>query len=105
MKFTVVFSSNEAIDLSYGLVFVPCSVWIKGEKTLINLNPDNPHYHIGSVRRLLDAEPIEENLGDSGRHCTVVVHPDGHGDTADLQKLVTDLEQENFRVTVVDYNG
>ena len=58
MKFTVVFASNDSTDLSYGLVFIPCPAWVRGEKVVLNLNPENPHYQPGSVKKLLTVERI-----------------------------------------------
>ena len=52
MHFTVVFSSHESVDLAYGLVFIPAPVWVLGRQKLLNLNPRNPRYQRGSVRRL-----------------------------------------------------
>ena len=43
MKFTVVFASSDSTDLSYGLVFIPCPAWVRGNRVILNLNPENPH--------------------------------------------------------------
>jgi hypothetical protein len=59
MRFTVIFDSAEAEDHSFGLVFVPCPVWVQGVRTSLNLNPESPRYEVGSVHRLLDKEQIE----------------------------------------------
>ena len=40
MHFTVVFDGHEDTDLSYGLVFVPCPVWMEGKRELANLHPE-----------------------------------------------------------------
>lgn len=101
MKFTVVFTSTESTDQSYGLVFIPCPAWVRGDEVIINLNPDNPHYQPGSVKRLLLARRISSQKRDGiERTCTVVVHPNGHGSWPDLQALVADLKAEGFRVTL-----
>lgn len=106
MKFTVIFTSHESTDLSYGLVFIPCSVWVQGERQIINLNPENPHYQPGSVRRLLAAERIDAGrLAEGRRACTVVIHPQGHGSWQDLSTLIVDLEGEGFRVTLAGEVG
>jgi hypothetical protein len=34
MKFTIVFPSEEHIDRSYGLVFIPSPVWVLGDRKL-----------------------------------------------------------------------
>ncbi len=101
MKFTVVFASNESADLSYTLVFTPCPVWVRGERKIANLNPQDPHYRAGGVRQLFATERIGPKgwIGRPGA-CTVVVHPEGHGDWPDLQALVADLRSEGLRVTL-----
>jgi hypothetical protein len=101
MKFTVVFSSHESCDLSYGLVFIPCPVWMQGEREILNLNPENPYYQPGSVRRLWEAERVKTKLLADGMHaCTVVIHPVGNGSWQDLHALVADLKAEGFSVAV-----
>jgi hypothetical protein len=93
-----VFASHESVDLSYGLVFIPCPVWVRGNKEIINLNPERPDYQLGSVRKLMDREPIERNLVE--RSCTVIVHSVGHGSQKDFDNLITDLKVESFKATV-----
>ena len=101
MKFTVVFASNDSTDLSYGLVFIPCPAWVRGEKVVLNLNPENPHYQPGSVKKLLTAERISgQRRSEVERACTVVVHTNGHGSWPDLQALISDLKAEGFRVNL-----
>jgi len=101
MKFTVIFPCDDSIDLSYGLVFVPCPIWVDGEREILNLNPENPYYQLGSVRKLLAAEPvILRHPSQAGPACTVVIHPSGHGSWPDLQALVTDLKAEGFHVAL-----
>lgn len=95
MHFTVVFSGQESRDLSYGLVFVPCPIWIRGEREILNLHPDNPHYQRGDLRRLLDEETVVPNL-EGQRQAVIVVHPSGHGSSADLASLQEDLRAEGF---------
>ena len=100
MRFTVIFESGEDRDYSYGLVFIPSPVWVKGDRQIINLTPDNPHYAGGGVRRLLDAE--RPDLSDaSEKAATVVAHGDGHGTYDDLVELLRDLEFEGFAVTLL----
>ena len=105
MKFTVVFNTHESFDHSYGLVFIPCPCWINGgSDILINLNPENPHYQLGSVAKLLKIENFTESYGLSDkRECIVVVHPTGHGSKLDLETLVKDLTQEGFSTKVIDF--
>lgn len=100
MKFTVVFHSHEACDLSFGLVFIPCPAWIRGEKEIINLNPDDPAYHAGGVQRLLEHENIEGLLLEGSRACLLVVHDGGYGTQQDFERLRADLENAGFSVAV-----
>jgi hypothetical protein len=101
MKFTVVFASSDSTDLSYGLVFIPCPAWVRGDRVILNLNPENPHYQPGSVRKLITAERIgNARRAEGPRACTVVIHPEGHGSWPDLQALVSDLISEGLRVTL-----
>lgn len=102
MKFTVVFTSTESTDLSYGLVFLPAPVWVRGDRKVLSLNPENPHYQLGSIRRLLTEQRITlPRSAERPSPCTVVIHPIGHGDWFDLQALLQDLSVERFRVTLI----
>lgn len=98
MHFTVVFSSHESVDLAYSLVFIPAPVWVKGERELLNLNPEGPGYRRGSVRRLLATEDIVPHLHADTKDSVIVVHPSGHGTDDDLRTLEADLRQEGFNV-------
>jgi hypothetical protein len=100
MKFTVVFESNESYDLSYGLVFIPCPVWIQGKREIINLNPEYPEYKFRSIKRLIEKEGIKEYLLKN-KKCVVVVHKEGHGTQKDFENLTKDLEEEGFKVNIV----
>ncbi len=100
MKFTVVFHTHEACDLSYGLVFIPCPVWIRGETEIINLHPEDPAYRLGDVLRLLEQENIESSLREGRKECLLVVHETGYGTREDLETLRTDLERAGFTVAV-----
>lgn len=101
MKFTVVFASSDSTDLSYGLVFIPCPAWVRDDRVILNLNPENPHYQPGSVHKLWAAEQFgERRRPEVPRACTVVVHREGHGSWPDLQALVNDLVSEGMRVTL-----
>ncbi|WP_026884939.1 hypothetical protein [Clostridium akagii] len=98
MKFTVVFSSYESTEYSYGLVFAPCPIWIKGEEEIINLNPGFPNYKLGGVKKLIDVENLNSKLYE--RNCLVVIHETGHGSNDDLINLVKDLRNEKFKVRI-----
>jgi hypothetical protein len=94
MKFTVVFSSHEQHDLSFGLVFIPCPVWVQGEKEIINLHPETPAYLPGDLKKLLVAVPALNNLPRAS--CVLVIHPDGYGSQQDYRLLAEDLAKEGF---------
>jgi hypothetical protein len=101
MYFTVNLRSeeNECDDFSYGLAFVPCPVWVKGDEILLNLHPEYPHYRLGGIKRLIEQEGIGEKL--PGAVCAhVIVHPVGYGTAADLATLQSDLEAEGFTVVL-----
>jgi hypothetical protein len=82
-------------DFSYGLVFIPCPVWMKGSKQLLNLNPDRPDLRPGSVARLIEQEGIKEKLVGS-KQAIVLIHPQGHGSMADVTTLLRDLLEQEF---------
>jgi hypothetical protein len=104
MHFTVVFESHESHDLSFGLVFVPTPTWVRGAHHVCTPNTANPHYEIGSVRKLLDTAAIDEafNTATNRRAC-IVTHSTGHGTADELEHLVTDLKMEGFSVVVHDF--
>jgi len=56
MYFEITLRSEETYEthFSYGLVFIPCPVWFKGSEKIINLNPNSPRYHKGSVKKLVE---------------------------------------------------
>jgi len=103
MKFTVVFPSHENHDLSYGLVFIPCPVWVRGKKEILNLHPERPDYQFGGVRRLLEKEKIELSERASNQQCLLIVHQTGHAQQQDLDTLRNDLLQEGFQVNIVSF--
>jgi hypothetical protein len=101
MHFTVTFTSPTSgdVDLSYGLVFTPCPVWVHGEKEILNLNPERPDYRQGSVSRLVRAVKISDRLGDKAM-ATVLVHPEGYGSVKDFFTLIQDLMEARMEVSV-----
>jgi hypothetical protein len=105
MKFTVVFRTHESFDHSYGLEFIPCPCWVMGgSDILINLNPENPHYQLGSVSKLLKSKFFTESYGlDDKKECIIVIHPTGHGSKVDLETLIKDLQNEGFVVRTVEF--
>ena len=100
MRFTVILDSAEASDHSFGLVFVPCPVWVQGTRTILNLNPESPRYERGGVRRLLDEERIAVGR-DMSMRAVVVAHPEGNGTFDDFAVVIRDLEFEGFRVSAL----
>lgn len=101
MHFTVNFRSSDVYgqDYSYGLVFIPCPVWVRGASEIVNLNPEKPAYRLGSVRELLKHEHLEDVLSDK-KEAVIVVHSIGYGTVQDLQLLQNDLINEGFLVSI-----
>jgi len=101
MHFTVHLRSRETYedDFSYGLVFTPCPIWVKGQRSILNLNPSRPDYCLGSVQRLIQKEHLGEKLKEE-KEAIILVHPIGHGSAEDLANLQLDLIQEGFTVKV-----
>jgi hypothetical protein len=100
MHFTVIFAANEDRDYSYGLVFVPNAVWVQGDRHIINLTPETPHYTPGGVKRLLNSERPDLSHA-SRKSATIIAHANGNGTHADLAELMRDLEIEGFSVTLL----
>jgi hypothetical protein len=103
MKFTIVFPSHEAEDLSIAAVFTPCLVWKEGKRELLNPHPQEPNYLKGDLKNLLAKTEIGKRLSDSTQKVTVIAHSTGHATWQDLEHLVTDLEGSGFTVTVVHH--
>jgi len=101
MKFTLVFPSNEASDLSIGVIFVPCLVWTLGNKYFSNPHSDNPDYLPGDFQDLVIklSQKVELNFQIKehlGRKLFVIVHEVGHGTDTYLQDLLIDIEKVGF---------
>ena len=101
MHFTVHLRSEKTYqdDFSYGLVFIPCPVWMKASKQLLNLNPERPDFRPGSVARLIEQEGIGEKL-IGAKQAIILVHPLGHGSIADMVTLQRDLLDNGYSVKV-----
>ena len=99
MHFELTIRSEKSLDkhFSYGLVFIPCPVWVKGDNHLINLNPSSPEYHKGSIKQLIDKENLHQIISE-GPEAVLVVNDIGHGTEKDLITLKEDLVDEGFRV-------
>ena len=103
MQFTVVFQSPEGQDNSFGLVFIPCAVWVRGNDQICIPNRQTPQYELGSVRQLLNSLPKQAAINSrTTPQICVVTHPTGHGTAEDLKCLLTDLADEGFSVTTSD---
>lgn len=102
MKFTVVFNSHESCDCSFELVFTPCPIWMKGGIEILNLNPDNPYYQVGSIKKLIAHENLNYSIVD--KDCAVIVHNQGYGSEDDLNTLKKDLDGEGFKVSIIRLN-
>lgn len=103
MHFSVVFESHESYDLSYSLVFTPVPVWKKGEKEIINLHKDRPHYERGDLAPLLKRENVEAHLAPSAKNAFVIVHRTGHGTPEYLAALQADLKAAGFAVQTGEF--
>ena len=101
MHFELTFRSSQEEDThhSYGLVFIPTAVWVKGKNQLINLKTKGPAYEFGGVKVLLDKENLN-HLSSKDAEAVVVINPVGYGSDADLETFKNDLKANGFRVTV-----
>jgi len=101
MHFTVHLRSKDTYqdDYSYGLVFIPCPVWTKGAKEVLNLNPERPDYCEGSIAKLIKKEGLQNQLTEQ-KEAIILIHSIGHGSMKDLTTLQKDLLQEGFTVQV-----
>ncbi|GIM29741.1 hypothetical protein CPJCM30710_24070 [Clostridium polyendosporum] len=101
MKFTVVFKSYQSLDLSFGLVFAPCPIWIKGDEIVVNINPKDSHYQLGSVKKLIEVESLQSKLLE--KKAVVIGHGTGYGCESDLKELIKDLRNEGFEVKYKEF--
>ena len=101
MHFTVHLRSKDTYqdDYSYGLVFIPCPVWTKGAREVLNLNPERPDYCEGSIAKLIKNERLKKKLTEQ-KEAIILIHPIGHGTLKDLKTLQKDLLEEGFGVQV-----
>ena len=100
MHFTVNLRSEEPNqdDFSYGLVFIPCPVWVKGSNEILNVMT-GPQYYKGSLAKLIKAENLLSKLSGNKTAC-VLIHNIGHGSISDFKTLIEDLSEEGFKVKV-----
>jgi len=99
LHFEVTFRSKETYEkhLSYGLVFIPVPVWVKGSEQVLNLNPRTPAYQKGSVNRLIEQEKLNFN---ENKEAVVAIRDIGHGTRKDFDTLKEDLADSGFKVIV-----
>jgi hypothetical protein len=103
MKFTIVFPSIESADLSIGVVFIPCLVWMDGSRKILNPHRDYPHYKKGDLNTLLMDTAIAERLSKHTNQVTVVAHGIGHGTDEYLDLLLEDIRNEGFQPTLIKH--
>ena len=101
MHFDITLRSNETYEknYSYGLVFIPCPVWVKGSKHILNLNPETPKYVKGSIAKLIESEKIDTDLINEKEAIINIKHI-GHGTDEDMLNLKNDLREEGFKVSI-----
>ena len=95
MKFTIVFPSHEADEMSVGGIFVPCFVWRIRKKNHVP-HPDYPHYREGDFLYLLKKLQVTTEKKIGHRHVVIVVHSNGHGREADLNLMCKDIETTGY---------
>ena len=103
MHFSIVFSGRESCDLSYGMVFIGCPVWIRGERKVLSPHPNDPSYRRGDLRLSLAKESLAENLDAAQKQAVIIVHPSGHGSEDDLSALQDDMRDEGFAFRTLDF--
>ena len=101
MKFTLVFPTHEATDLSLAALFVPCLVWHEGDRAILNPHPENPHYLPGDLQKVLDLAEIKSRISKDSNKVTIVCHPVGNGAEEDLKAIQADVSDIGFEPLVV----
>lgn len=101
MKFTLVFPSQEANDLSIGMVFTPCITWMHGNTALLNPHPQIPEYQLGDFQQLIDLPLLKSVLSKATTlYMHVIIHNEGHCTQHDLDMLTYDAHISGFSVHV-----
>ena len=101
MKFTVVFPSHESQDLSFGVVFIPCICWVRGDRVLQNPHRNAPHYRKGDLQCFFQETGVSRSLDKSHKKVVVLAHQIGDGTEKDLELLQEDLWEAGFEPTLV----
>lgn len=105
MKFTLVFPSNESSDLSVGVIFAPCLIWVIGGRHFSNPHPQNPHYILGDFQDLV-VKLVRQKIfnlqikSDVVNKIFIIVHDLGHGNEDYLNDLVGDINSSGFNPIV-----
>lgn len=101
MKFTIVFPTHEATDLSLAAVFVSCLVWKEGDREILTPHRNDPHYQPGDLQQVLGRPEFQKRISDTCRSVTVVCHPTGNGTESHLKAILEDLGELGFKPQVV----
>ena len=101
MHFNVRFTSDDTYEknFSYGLVFVPTPVWIKGSQKLIIINNGGPKYKKGGVIQLIKEEKLDKYLVSKNPRAIISIDKIGHGNTKDLNVLIDDLTDNGITIS------
>ena len=96
MKFTLVFPSEEAEDLSIAALFTPCLTWYEGQRELLNPHPEDPGYRRGDLQRLFADEILAKRIAGHSKKVVLVAHNNGHGTEQNLTDLTADLSELGY---------
>ena len=102
MKATLVFQSHESVDLSVGMVFIPCICWVIGDKIISNDHPESPNYNKGDFQKLVKLSQFSHLKDTLKKKLILVIHPDGHGTDADIARLIQDIKMEFYEVVIIN---
>lgn len=108
LSFTVIIKGNNNFQIPYALSYEPCPEWKYGEASIINMNPEYPHYREGSFKQLLEYH--EKSTGREicpDRKCLIICDKDwehsGYDDRDILNRLREDIESEGFNVDIFQF--
>ncbi len=100
MHFEIILRSDQTYEkhFSYGLVFIPGPVWIKGASHLVNMS-NKPTLQKGCVKKLINSEGLQRVFKDN-LEAIIIIRNIGHGSNKDLQVLKKDLQDEGFKISI-----
>jgi hypothetical protein len=102
MKATLVFQSHESVDISVGMVFIPCICWVIGSKIISNPHRSNPMYLKGDFQNLLQLPEIFKYINkDDNKSIILIVHSEGHGTFEDIEMLIEDIISYNYHLQII----